>query len=259
MDMNALNDIEVRFLGALRRTYTVYAANHPRSNEKLKVLHGWIREELGSILDNGYTIMSLSDITGVSSKEKKIKGKYYCKDVDICVSRDNMDIGIISVKFINSSFIKNANNYIEIQMGETANLQNDNIVFGHLFCLTEPVPKYKSDKTWKDTDDEKIREKDIKKYYKLVNDRRRSLHKPDVQGICIAKLDRSNIAGILQPTASNVTISDLVAARDLTRLSARYRTFILTQMDIKTFFTDFVRKVEAKYNALQQANQQNQP
>ncbi len=253
MDIKKINGIETRFLDALQRTYAVYARRGSRSTDKLQVLHGWIRAELESILGNEYTIISLSNIA-VSQKPDEVDGMYYPKNINISVSRDNKVIGIINVSFVNSSFTKNANNYFENQMGRNANLQNDNIILGHLFCLTEPIPHYKPNKTWTETD--KIKNNDIEKYYKLANDPRPAIHKPDVQGICIAKLNLPNTATVPQPTASNVTISGLVTAPDLARLEESYRTFILTQMDVKTFFTDFVIKTEAKYNELKRKSQQ---
>ncbi len=246
--------IEDRFLVAITRAYEAYIEHGPRSNEKLKILHGWIKTELTDILDNEYTIVSLSNDVA-DSREETVTGKYYDKNVDICVSRDNMDIGIISVKFINSSFIKNANNYIEGQLGETANLRSNSIIFAHLFCITEPIPKYKKvGDNMICNERESIRNYDIEKYHRLVNECPKPPHAPDVQGICIAKSDV-----IIGQNRDATAISGLATRQDLNQLNAANLDIIFNEMNISSFFTNFVLKVDAKYLELQQANQQNQP
>lgn len=53
----------------------------------------------------------------------KVKGKYYDKDIDITVTKDNKPVMCIGIKFITSNYKQNTNNYFENMMGETANIQ----------------------------------------------------------------------------------------------------------------------------------------
>ncbi len=246
MDMNKLNGIDTRFLAALQRTYAVYLSmNHgSRSPKKPEVLVTWIKQELEAVLGNKYTVTSMYEIP----KPDPVKGRYYDKNVNISVSRDGKDVGIIDVGFVNSSLGKNTNNYIGGQLGLIANLRSNNIVFGSLFCLTNPVPEYEEDAggnmICKKLD--YINNDDIKTYHTLVSERPKPLHAPDVQGICIVNSDV-----IIGRDRTATTIPILATRQDLSQpnaanLNTTNLDIVFNEMDIKTFFTNFAKKVEAK-------------
>ncbi len=233
MDIKKIDGIETRFLDALQRTYQAYVTHGARSPEKLRVLHGWIKQELQNILGAEYRIISLSMNEPVFRPEP-VNGMYYNKRVNISVSRGDSVVGIINVSFVSSNFRQNAGNYFENQLGETANLRSNNIVFGRLFCLTDPIPYYMEDGSLKKL--EAIEDRDIEKYNRLANDPTQ-LHAPDVLGICVAKVD----------LASRV-VTGWATEQDLQEVDVDNYKIISDEMDIETFFTNFVLKTEAKYN-----------
>ena len=47
-------NIEQRFLAAMQQAYQMMLAHGPRSNQKTKVLHGWVQEELRRELGDDY-------------------------------------------------------------------------------------------------------------------------------------------------------------------------------------------------------------
>ena len=225
-----MDSIENRFLRAMKRAYEMYLLHGPRSNEKIKVLHGWIQDELRNILASDYQILGLSRM---SRSEEAVKGMYYPKNVDVIVKRSGLEIGVISLKFVNSNFKQNANNYFEQQMGETANLRRNDIVFGHIMCLTEPVPYYGRDGSLKKT--ESIRDADVRKYLALSKDHLYP-HAPDVQAFCVAALD-----------LEAREISRLCAKEDLRGLSDESFQALQTQLNIGRFFRVFTSAVNLNY------------
>ena len=181
--------------------------DNPRSNAGLKLLHGWAQKELDSKLTphlkespdlkKQFTITGLSE---VSASEETVEGAYYPKNVDILVKTEDEPIGIVSIKFVISNYRQNSNNYFEGGMGETANLRRRNIVYGHLFCLTNPIPyKARSGRVKKY---ETISDGDIRKYYRLRNDHEH-LHAPHELALGIADLDTENnkITGLTDPSS----------------------------------------------------------
>ncbi len=247
MDIKKINGIRYRFFKAIRNTYKVYLSmeHGSRSPKKSKILVIWIKQELKTILGNKYTIISMYDGTPGSPVEP-VMGKYYKKNVNISVSRDGKVVGIISVRFVNSSLKKNTNNYIEGQLGLIANLRSNNIVFGSLFCLTDPVPQYTKNtigniKYITCTDIERIEDSDIETYHTLVSECPKPLHAPDVQGICIAKSDV-----IIGKERKDTKITSLAKPETLSQLNDTNLDIVFNEMNIETFFTNFVKKVEAK-------------
>ena len=199
--MSPKTPLQRRFLKAMQAAYPLKRAK-PRSPTGLKPIHGWVRDELNAKLrpdlKEVFTIASLSE---TSTKEETVKGQYYDKKVDILISADDEPIGIVSIKFIISNYCKNSNNYFEQGMGETANLRRRNIVYGHLFFLTNPIPK-KIVKRKKIEKVEKLRDNDIRKYHKLRIDHEH-LHVPHEFAFGIVDLDiKSNrITGLTDPSA----------------------------------------------------------
>ena len=105
------------FLNTLTKAFEVYLKTSSQSNEKLKVLHKFIAQELSKKLGKTYEIRSL----GING-EKKIKGRYFDKTVDIAILKNGLDIAGIGLKFVMSNYAQNAINYFENMLGETANI-----------------------------------------------------------------------------------------------------------------------------------------
>lgn len=175
----------------MRRSYAAFLDSGPRSTEKLAPLHGWVQEELRRHLRDSakYT---LTGQTAETRNERKIEGRYYEKRVDVSVEADDRILAVVNVKFILSSYRKNAINYLEQQIGETANLRRQNIVYGNLFFLTNPIPS--------GTKEERLTPRDIHRYLKLRQDHEH-IHSPDEMAIGIVEVDTGNraVLGITGP------------------------------------------------------------
>lgn len=130
---------EKDFLSAISKSYKKYIQYGARSTEKLKPIHTCIAKILQNIFGSNYTIYHI----GKDKKEFKVKGKYYDKDVDIVVVKDNKPILCLGIKFVTSNYKQNANNYFENMMGETANIQAlKNLPFFQLLILRYQTPYY---------------------------------------------------------------------------------------------------------------------
>ena len=91
--------------------------------------------------------MSFKVYPNRGGKEQKVHGKYYEKNVDVAISREDIILGVVSVKFVMSNYNQNKHNYFEQQLGETANLRSNNIVYGHIMLRTQPTPYLGKDQT----------------------------------------------------------------------------------------------------------------
>lgn len=100
--------------------------------------------------------------------------------MEVSVESGDRILAVVSVKFILSSYRKNAINTLEQQIGETANLRRQNIVYGNLFFLTNPIPS--------GSKEERITPKDIRRYRRLRQDHEH-LHSPDEMAIGIVEAD----------------------------------------------------------------------
>jgi len=177
-----------RLLLAVQKSYQAYVDHGPRSNEKIKILHGWIITELTDVLGPEYLIQGLSQNGG---KEQKVCGKYYEKSVDVAISFENVILGVVSVKFVMTNYNQNKYNYFEQQLGETANLRSNNIVFGHIMLRTQPTPYLGKDpNSGKQIvkKEEQVTDSTIELYSALAQDHG-APHVPDVQCLAIFQLN----------------------------------------------------------------------
>ena len=179
-----MTPLQDRFLRAVQEAYQAYVETHSRSNKKLRVLHGWVIRELKQVLGNAYTIQGLSTEGG---EEKKAKGRYYTKSVDVAISRGDTMLGVVSIKFVMTNYRQNKNNYFEQQLGETANLRNENIAFGHILLRLHPTPYLKKGGAVGKM--EAVDNHAIELYAKLVEDHGQP-HIPDAQCLAIFMLDQ---------------------------------------------------------------------
>lgn len=101
---------------------------------------------------------------GASSKEAKVPGKYYPKDIDIAVIDNKTPVFCLGIKFITSNYKQNANNYFENMMGETANLQASQIPYAHIIIMRHQTPYYEKNNSETPKKTEIINKKDITKY-----------------------------------------------------------------------------------------------
>lgn len=236
--MDPENPLQRGFLKAMQAAYPLKRAK-PSSSDGLKPVHGWVRNELDAKLNpdlgtksnpdfkEAFTVISLSE-TSTEDKEETVTGQYYDKKVDILIKSGDEPIGIVSIKFIISNYCKNSNNYFEQGMGETANLRRRNIVYGHLFFLTNPIPKKIVAGRIEET--EKLRDSDIRKYHKLRIDHEH-LHVPHEFAFGVVDLDieSNQITGLTD-------LSSLTEDQDL-------QTALKTVLSLDHFFGAFALRL----------------
>ncbi len=133
------------FLTVVGNSFRKFLETGSRSNEKLKILHGAIAEDLKSRLGADYSIQSLGIGNG---KEVKIDGRYIDKAVDITILKGVKPIAGIGVKFVMQNYSQNSNNYFENMLGETANIRCANIPYFQIFIIPDKLPYYKNDGTF---------------------------------------------------------------------------------------------------------------
>jgi len=224
-----------RLLIAVQDSYQAYVDHGARSNQKIKVLHGWIISELTNVLGKEYVIKGLSESGG---KEQKVRGKYYEKNVDVAISREGIILGVVSVKFVMSNYNQNKHNYFEQQLGETANLRSKNIVYGHIMLRTQPTPYLGRDpKTGKQVvkKNEYVKDTTVQLYSALATDHGAD-HIPDVQ--CLA---------IFQLGGHKGKILRLCNQSDLPEVSAESYELLRTILGINSFFQKIRAAIHSKY------------
>lgn len=131
------------FTEALRRCIDLYFQMGERSARKVMPLHGFVSQSIKGLLGDGYQVISLSE-DSTQSREEKVKGLFYDKDVDVAVKRGDRVLGVVSIKFVMSNYGQNANNYFEGLLGECQNLKlaNPGLVFWYFFVGFSRVPYF---------------------------------------------------------------------------------------------------------------------
>lgn len=131
------------FLETIGNSFKKFLSTGSRSNEKLKILHGNISQDLEKRLGDGYSVKSLR--TDGDSGEIKLNGRYIEKAVDIAILKGNNPIAGIGVKFVMQNYSQTSNNYFENMLGETANIRCANIPYFQIFIIPDVLPYYKND------------------------------------------------------------------------------------------------------------------
>lgn len=153
------------FLAKTKESFYKYLETGPRSNEKLKVLHGAIAKDLKERLGEEYEVHSLGY---GNSKEENMTGRYMKKRVDISIEKENEIIGAIALKFIMRNYSQNSNNYFENMLGETSNIRTAGKPYFQIIILPSQVPYFNKDKEV--TKIEKVTKNNFSKYIQLSHD-----------------------------------------------------------------------------------------
>lgn len=163
-----------KFLIVVGNSFKKFLETGSRSNEKLKILHGAIAEDLQERLGNEYNVQSLGVGNG---KEMTIGGRYIDKAVDITILKNEQPIAGIGVKFVMQNYSQNSNNYFENMLGETANIRCANIPYFQIFIIPDTLPYFEDGGTIKKW--EKFSHHNSEKYMVLSKDDFESLrHTP---------------------------------------------------------------------------------
>lgn len=178
------------FLNVAKASFKKYLETGARSNEKLKIFHGAISEDLYNRLNDpfSYHVYSLGFGHGT---EKAIQGRYINKWVDITVTNNSGEpIAGIAVKYVMSNYQQNSNNYFENMLGETANIRCSNIPYFQMFIIPEYIPYFDNSKQitkWEHFDIH-----NIEKYIQLSKDNVDSfLHTPNKTLVAILDFNPS--------------------------------------------------------------------
>lgn len=165
-----------QFLEVIRESFKTYLTiDTSRSTAKLKTLHGHIAKDIKELFGAEYTVLSQGF---GSDKEGIIKGRYYPKNVDITVSKDDKPVAGYAIKFVMRNYSQNSNNYFENMLGETANIRANSIPYFQIFIIFEQVPYYKNGGTFQKYD--VLTEHNLDKYVALSKDDPTSyIHTPD--------------------------------------------------------------------------------
>lgn len=178
------------FLNVLKQSFLTYLRTHARSNEKLKVLHGHIAQDIDNKIKNkntDKTVYTVSALGFNNSKEEKIQGRYIEKMVDITIKNNHQSIAGIAVKYVMSNYFQNSNNYFENMLGETANIRCHKKQYFQILIIPEKLPYF--DKNGKITKWEIIEQHHLEKYIKLSQDNTKQFfHTPDKTLLCIVHI-----------------------------------------------------------------------
>lgn len=154
------------FLEVIKASFKKFLTTGSNSNEKLKVLHGAIANDIIERLqDKNYSVYSLGFGKG---KEGTINGRYIDKKVDITIMKNDKVIAGIGIKFVMQNYSQNSNNYFENMLGETANIRVKRIPYFQVFVILDKLPYYKDGGTIKKW--EIFSKHNAEKYLKLSAD-----------------------------------------------------------------------------------------
>jgi hypothetical protein len=143
----------------IQKSISSYLVFGSRSNKKLIPLHSFIADTLKEKTE--LLVNALPD------KEKQIQGKFYSKKVDICISNEIGDFGMVSIKFIMSNYLQNSNNYFESLIGELINLKINGLVKWFILFVFEDLPYF--DKNGNIKHYEKFSNDKFKRYLELLD------------------------------------------------------------------------------------------
>lgn len=195
--------LDNEFLTALNFSYECYLES-PRSTKKTTPIHSFIAEAIQFKLGDSFVVISQGhNLSKEGTEEINIQGRYYNKNVDISVIKDGVTLGSIGVKFINSNFSQNSNNYFENMMGETANLRINNHPYSHLIILPGYLPYYNNNKIC--TKIEEVTDNNLEKYVKLNRENIGLFHRPDLMSVIL--IDTGN-RGYLEEMVRTKTARD---------------------------------------------------
>lgn len=173
------------FLNAVKESFIAYLnKGSSRSTAKLKSIHGHVAADLQEKFGADFTIHAQGY---GDDKESKIDGRYYQKNVDITISKNNRAVAGYSIKFVVRNYSQNSVNYFENMLGETANIRSQSIPYFQIFVIFDKVPYYENKGKFKKYD--VVTSHNLDKYLALSKDNPTLFyHTPDKTLIVLIKL-----------------------------------------------------------------------
>lgn len=146
-----------------------------RSTKRLKQMHGAISGDLQYRLDGIkpglYKVISKGF---GEDREERVHGRYSDKNIDITITK-NIDgefkpVAAFELKFPNRQYGKNAQNFLESLLGNTANVRSgeNGILYFHIDLLMTNIPKMEKDDTEFSFDN--MNEVSLNRFIKLSRD-----------------------------------------------------------------------------------------
>lgn len=207
------------FLAKVTEAFKKFLTTSSRSNEKLKILHGAIANDLSERLGNDFKIQSYNIGGG---KEGNIQGRYINKNVDIVILRNDNPIAGIGVKFVMQNYAQNSNNYFENMLGETANIRSNNIPYFQIFIIPEKLPYYKNNGNFSKW--EIFNNHHIEKYKILSNDNEEIyIHTPTKTLLYVLKLPE--IQSIINNKKNYIDYYSTLNTMEIVTSTTDYGTF----------------------------------
>lgn len=178
------------FLEIIKSSFKQYLlVGTSRSTAKLKTLHGHIANDIKEILGKDFIVKSQGY---GDDKEGKIEGRYYSKNVDITVCKDDKSVAGYAVKFVMRNYSQNSNNYFENMLGETANIRAKSTPYFQIFIIFDKVPYYKKGGEFSRYDI--ITKHNLEKYFALSEDKPNTFyHTPDKTLIVLVHLKEKSL------------------------------------------------------------------
>ena len=139
------------FCKHIEESFKIFTKTGSRSDKKLYPLHGGIANDIMNILaEKGFD----KDITVYtkgygSNKEKKVRGAFKGKNIDITFCYKDKPIFCINVKSIQQNYKQNGGNYFENMTGEIVNMIWNDIPLSQVFVLPQKIPYFKKNKKFK--------------------------------------------------------------------------------------------------------------
>lgn len=184
-----MKNINQEFLKAVSNSFKIFLEiGTSRSTAKLKPLHGTIARHIAEKLGSGYLVHAQGYGKG---KEIAMSGRYIDKKVDIAITKDNMPVAGIGVKFVMQNYSQNSVNYFENMLGETANLRTNRLPYFQIFIILDCLPYYNSDKIIKKW--ETLTTHNVEKYIRLSNDNVEAFyHSPNKTLVYVVHIPENN-------------------------------------------------------------------
>ncbi|KQS27985.1 hypothetical protein [Dyadobacter sp. Leaf189] len=124
--------IENNYIGSIQRAYTLMDDGNSHDSDRLNPIHQYIGEQLSGIFNE-------DNFTVIATEYSDVEGAYYTKSVPIVVLDGNDTKLCVGFKFVTSNFLQNAINYFQGLLGESANIQTNNIKYAFVFIIPRRI------------------------------------------------------------------------------------------------------------------------
>lgn len=191
-----------KFIDCIKESYQNMGSSGKTSPERIKPFHSFIAKILQYKLGTDYEIFASGYSYG---REAKLQSAFGEKNVDICVKKDGKVLGAIAFKLMSNNFKQNLNNFSESLLGESIQMRELKLPYAFCYLIPEKAMYLTKNNTFKKID--KLTQKDLEKYFKMINDPSYKQRTPDSLFIGVHKLFDDNYLNNLKD-GDSIHISD---------------------------------------------------